>query len=135
MKTYKISLVILILPSLLLISCDVNSPESLLFNTPNCSIISIAHISFEHYGYATMSIKVVNDGDGPTAFGVSCSVKLKDGNLIVDDGFAEFGTLEEGEEREEDVIFFDLEETEVINRKIIFLSWYDAEEGYYYEEY
>ena len=135
MKTNNISLAILVLLPLFLNSCDVNSPESLLFNSPKCSIVSIADISFNQFGYATMSIKVVNNGDGPTAFSVNCYVKLKKGELILDDGSAYFGTLKEGESREEDVIFFDLEEADVINHKEIILSWYDAEEGFYYEEY
>lgn len=95
----------------------------------------MSDISFENYSPAIMTIAVINNGDGPTAFDVSCYVKLKRGNFIVDDGSAGYGCLDEGELREEDMKFWDLEETDVVGYKEILLSWYDAEGGYYYETY
>jgi hypothetical protein len=93
----------------------------------------MSEISFVKYSPAAMTITVINNVDGPTAFNVNCYVKLKRGNLIVDDGRAGFGCLEEGELRKEDAKFRDLTETDVVDYKEILLSWYNAEGIYYYE--
>ena len=93
----------------------------------------MSDISFEKYGPAAVTITVINNGDGPTVFDVSCYVKLQRGNFIVDDGSAGSGCLEEGEFRKEDAKFRDLTETDVVDYKEILLSWYDAEGIYNYE--
>ena len=135
MKPCTIYLTVIILLSALFFSCDVNSPESLVFNSPKCSIISMSEISFEHYSYADMSVTIKNNGDGPTAFDVGCYIKLKNGNLILDDGYGDFGTLDEGEAREEGIRFYDLEESDKIGYMEIVIYWYDAEGDFYSKEF
>ena len=78
-----------------------------------------------------MTITVINDGDGPTAMHVGCYVRLKNGNHILEDGLASFGTLYQGESRSDKIWFSNLDETDIITEKEIILYWYDAEENYY----
>jgi len=135
MKNFIISLVIIVFVSVFFISCDVDSPTSLLFNSPECRITNVSSVEFPESGFPKMTVTVVNRGDGPTAFSIGCYVKLKNGNYILDDGCAGFGTLLDGESRSEEIKFFDLEKSDYITSREITLYWYDAEGIYYYEIY
>lgn len=135
MKPSGLASLLFVLLSFLLISCEVDSPTSLLFNSPECELISQSAIVFPETGFPYMTIKVKNNGDGPTAYSVSFYIKLKNGDYIVDDGDTEVGTLEYKESRTGKIKFPHLKETEVFSSREITLYWYDAEGGYYYQLY
>ncbi len=128
--------IIICLPILTLLfsGCDINSPESLIFNSPDCRIIN-TEIFFRDFGFTTMTITVENDGDGPTAFDIGCAVRLKSGNYIADESTAYFGYLEINESKTEEIWFTKVkEEDDFVNTEIV-LFWYDAEGTYYFETY
>jgi hypothetical protein len=132
MNTLIIRYLLIFLISFIIVSCDVDSPTSLLFNSPHCRIQQISDVEFPPYPkFPKMTITVINDGDGPTAMHVGCYVRLKNGNYILEDGIALFGTLYNGESRTDEIWFSGLEETDIINSKEITLYWYDAENNYY----
>lgn len=132
MKTKIIRLFLAIAISALMISCDVDSPTSLLFNSPHCSIQNFSAVEFPPYPkFPKLSITVINDGGGPTAMHVGCYVRLKNGNHILQDGIASFGTLYDGESRTDEIWFSGLEKTDIITSIEYVLYWYDAEGNYY----
>ena len=131
MKRQVNRLFLIVMLMFFLVSCDIDSPTSLLFNSPRCSIQSITDIEFPNAGFPKSIITVINNGDGPTAYHVGCIVRLKNGNHILDDGLASFGTLFEGETRSDEIWFSGLKKTDVIEKKTIMLYWYDAEDNYY----
>lgn len=132
MNTLMIHYLLIFLFSFIFVSCDVDSPTSLLFNSPHCSILEISEVEFPPYPkFPQMTITVINNGDGPTAMHVGCYVRLKNGNHILKDGIALFGTLYEGESRSDEIWFSGLKPTDIITKKEITLYWYDAEDNYY----
>ncbi len=132
MKTRTIHMAMFFVAAFLVVSCDVDSPTSLLFNSPRCRIQNISAVEFPAFPhFPQMTITVINDGDGPTAYHVGCILRLKNGNHILDDGLALFGTLYNGESRSDEIWFSDLKESDKISSKEILLYWYDAEGNYY----
>jgi hypothetical protein len=118
--------------SFIIISCDVDSPTSLIFNSPQCSVQNITQVEFPDFPhFPRITITVINNGDGPTAYHTGCIIRFKNGNHILDDGIAVFGTLYNGESRSDEVWFSDLEETDIVTSRELILYWYDAENNYY----
>ena len=128
----KFQLIFLILLLVTLSGCDVNSPFSLIFNSPKCRITDYS-MDFKKSGFTKMQITVVNDGDGPTAYNIGCSIRLKYGDYIVDESSAYFGYLNENESKTEEAIFTKIKDSYEYSYMEINLYWYDADSNYYQE--
>lgn len=111
--------------------CGVDSPTSLVFNSPRCTIIEQTEIHIPSFGFPTMDITVKNNGDGPTAYDIGCYIKLKKGNHVVDEGGASFGTLYDRESKTERALFTKLRNASDYTTMEVTLYWYDANEHYY----
>jgi hypothetical protein len=128
----KSLIAILILLLATLSGCDVNSPVSLIFNSPKCRITNYS-MNFQKTGFTTLQITVVNNGDGPTAYNIGCSVRLKYGDYIVDESSAYFGYLNSNESKTEEAIFTKVKSSYDYSYMEINLYWYDADGDYYQE--
>lgn len=112
--------------------CNEDSHGSLLFNSPHVRLIGQPTMYIDStFHFVNISVTVQNDGDGPTAFDIGYSIKLKKGNHIVDQTGLYFGTLKQGETITEKRWFTKIESlTEYDNIEAV-LYWYDAENRYY----
>ena len=114
----------LILVMLILVAgCEFDYPTGTVSGKANFIIMSRTS-GRTVYNAPVMNIRVKNIGSG-TGYNVSCSVKAKKGNLIVDSGFAYFadgGNINPREQAQDEAIFFKL--TTLNNYKLEYdLSW------------
>ena len=125
-----LSLIIVILIFLSL-SCDPNSPTGILFSPPKCEITDIEKDNASPGQFAKFVMTAMNVGDGATAYNAGCTVNLKNGNTIIDRGYAYFGTLNPGESAVAEAWFTQIDNQSQYQSYNIILYWYDAEGNYY----
>ena len=129
-KSIKIMLGLM---AFLFTGCDANSPLSLIFNPPQCSINNIVEEDYRPGHFARYIIIASNDHEA-IAFDVGCTIKLKRGRLIIERSTAYFGTLEQGESAQSEAWFSNIKTHDEYSYAEIVLYWYDAN-GDYYEKY
>lgn len=115
------------------VGCEDDSPGNLLFNSPECSIVDRTELMIPYFGFPRMEFLVENDGDGPTAFGITVCVKLKRGNYIVDESSVYLGELRWGESKSGDALFTKVRSRYDFDKVEVDMYWYDAE-GRCYEK-
>lgn len=81
--------------------------------------------------WSTISFTIENDGEGGVANSIGVSVKLKNGNLIVDEGSAFVSSLQKGESIISDVRFTKIKSTSDYSSAVVRLYWYDSDGGFY----
>lgn len=113
------------------ISCNPDSPLSVVFSPPKCEITNIQKYNASPGEFARFAITVINDGDGATAFNSGCIVKLKKGNTIIDRGYAYFGDLSQGESAIDEAWFTNITNQSQYDSYEITLYWYDSQGTYY----
>lgn len=117
-----------LLPALLLTSygCNPDSPLSVAFSPPTCSIDAIEKTDASWPYPATISMTVRNTGDA-TAFDVECQIKLKSGNTILDENAIYFGTLSSGESYAQHASFWNIHSHSDYGTAEYYLYWYDSQ--------
>ena len=114
--------------------CQKDSPANLMIHSPKCKIIEKSGIIFNSkYPWSKMGISVENYGEGPTAFNINCYVKLKNGNLVVDESSIYLGTLKQSEIKKDSLTFVKLKNPTEFSTMEIILSWEDVESKVYSE--
>lgn len=111
--------------------CELDSPGNLIFNSPQCKINSVSDLKIPDFGFAKMTVEVKNTGNGPTAFNVSLRVKLKKENKIISEGYDSITSLSEGESKDCEVWFSEIESHSEYSSVVTDLSWEDAEGNFY----
>lgn len=112
--------------------CHEDSPASLTFNSPHVAIVEGPTLYIDstfHKVYVSLTVR--NDGDGPTAFHIGYSIKLKNGNHIVDQTGLFLGTLRYNESVTEKTWFTKMNDLSEYTTKEAVLYWYDAQNTYY----
>jgi len=113
-------LILLVLLLLIIFSCDsILEPKEAHF------IITSKTTGMKSYGSPYVKITVKNDGN-VTGYNVSCDVKAKKGNMIVDSGFAYFangGNISVGESAQDEAIFFNLDSHSDYDNLVYDLDW------------
>jgi hypothetical protein len=110
--------------------CNPDSPFSVLFNPPECSIIDVQKSDPAWPQPAKIVMTVQNRSDA-TAYNIQCDITLKSGNFIVDDGVIFFGTLGSGEIISEEVLFWKLSSHSEYTSATYHLCWYDSQGTYH----
>ncbi len=112
--------------------CHEDSPASLTFNSPHVTIVDGPTLYFDStFRNVYVSVTVRNDGDGPTAFHIGYSIKLKNGNHIVDQTGLYLGTLRHNESVTEKTWFTKMKDLSEYTTNEAVLYWYDAQNTYY----
>jgi hypothetical protein len=132
MKSLIKKVVLILIVIITFSACAKDSPANLLVNSPKCRIVSQSSLIVPSFGFSTMTFKVENNGDGPTAYDISIYVKLKKGNYIVDESGINMGTLEQGESKSEDVTFTKVKSNSEYDKVEVNFYWYDAQGTYYH---
>ena len=111
--------------------CNPDSPFAVLTDPPTCSILSIQKTDASWPYPATISMTVKNTGDA-TAYDISCSIKLKSGNTIVDKGVIFFGTLQSQESYKQEGSFYQITTHTDYSNAEYDLGWYDSQGNYHH---
>ena len=127
----RIVWLLLAVPMFFSLSCSPDSTLGVLFDPPNCEITSLQKEDASPGQFAKFVITVKNGGSGATAYNVTCLVKLKNGNTIIDRGSAYFGSLNTGESAVAEAWFSNITSQDQYQSYDITLYWYDAQGGYY----
>jgi hypothetical protein len=117
------------------VGCDADSPFSLLFSGPDCTISDLRRLDASPGNFAKSMFIVSNTGDGATAFNIGLQVTLKTGNLIVDRTGIGVGDLNSGESIVAEVWFSSINSHSEYDRAEYYLWWYDAEGTYYDKQF
>jgi hypothetical protein len=117
---------------LILSSCSTNTNGTVVFDPPHCKITRQSNFKASSPGnFSSIAFTIENDGNGNAAYHVGVAVKLKNGNVIVDEGFASISSLEKGESIVENVTFVKVNSASEYNTVAVRLYWYDYDNGYY----
>jgi len=127
----NIYMVLILFPVLMLSGCNPDSPVSVLFSPPNVSIVSNQEVDATSSSFAQFKVTVQNDGGGATAYNVGCTIKLKNGNYIVESETGFFGTLQSGESTSDAVWFTNIKTKSDYQSSEIQLYWWDSQGDYY----
>lgn len=112
--------------------CQEDSPASLLVSSPHVRLVSGPEFFIDStFHKLHVRATVINDGDGPTAFDIALSLKLKNGSHIVDRGGIWFGTLRKGESITKQIWFVSAATPGDFSSVEQELYWYDAEGTFY----
>jgi hypothetical protein len=98
---------------------------------PECGITSVEKHDSTLGKFAEIVMTVQNTGEATTAYYVTCIIKLKTGNTIIESSTAYFGALEPGEAAIDVVAFSRIEKHSEYSHVEYKLYWYDAENHYY----
>ena len=122
---------LLLIPLLLLSGCSPDSPLSVLFSPPHCSVVSVKEVDGSDYSFAKIIVTVKNDGDGATAYNIGCTIQLKNGSYIVETESGYFGTLQQGESTSDEILFANIKTRADYQTLNITLYWWDSQDTYY----
>jgi hypothetical protein len=129
-KMKRLLILINIIPLFLISGCSPDSLLGIIFSPPHCEVSGIQKYDAAPGEFAKFVITVKNNGEA-TAYDVGCSIKLKNGNTIIDWGNADFGTLESGESAIAEAWFTEITKQTDYQSYQMTLYWYDADNGYY----
>jgi len=130
MKKCIVSLLCCLLSLLGVLGCNPDAPISVLIDPPKCSIVNVRKTDALWPRPATITITVKNSGDA-TAYDVECSIELKSGSTIVDEGLIYFGTLRSGESYAQDASFWSISTHHDYATAEYQLYWYDSQGNYH----
>jgi hypothetical protein len=105
--------------------------DSSMDTPPECGITNIEKHDRTLGKFAEIVMTVENSSKGVTAYYVTCIVKLKSGNTIIETSTAHFGTLEPDEAAIDIAAFSRIEKHSEYSNVEYKLYWYDAENHYY----
>ncbi len=131
MNSLKVPLIVGVLSATALVGCSPDSALGVLFDPPDCSISDVHRYNAAPGAFAEVDMTVANSGSGGTAIDVNCSVKLKSGNLIVDESGVGIGMLESNEARRVTILFTEIQNHNEYDQAVYYLWWYDAQGGYH----
>ena len=101
-----------------------------MFNPPDCTITNLQRTDAVWPDPAKIAVTVENRSDA-TAYDVQCDIKLKTGNMIVDQGSVFLGTLEGGESITGEAWFWNIKTHSDYSSAAYHLSWYDSQGNYH----
>jgi hypothetical protein len=126
----RLIILLYIIPIILISGCSPDSLLGIIFSPPHCEITGIQKYDASPGQFAKFVITAKNTGEA-TAYNAGCNIKLKNGNTIIDWGYADFGTLESGESAIAEAWFTGITKQTDYQSYVITLYWYDADGGYY----
>lgn len=122
---------LMIISAFLFVGCNLDSLFGNATSSSACIVESVQKYDAAPGQFAMFVITVRNTSDA-TVFNVGCSVKLKNGNTIIDRGTGSFGSLDPEESAVDEVWFTEITTEADYQSYEITLFWYD-ENGQYYE--
>jgi hypothetical protein len=105
--------------------------DSSMDTPPECGITSVEKHDRTLGKSAEIVMTVGNTSENATAYYVTCIIKLKTGNTIIETSTAYFGALDPGEAAIDVVAFSRIEKHSEYSHVEYKLYWYDAENHYY----
>ena len=125
---------LIIIPIILLPGCNIDKLfGGEYYSSDDCIIENLERYDATPGQFARFVITVTNIS-GSTLFNISCSVKLKIGDTIIDRGNVSFGSLDPGESAINEVWFSEISKHTDYEYYEITLYWQDDEGNYYENE-